>query len=285
MSGLAIIGIHGLLNKPEASVLTQWWRDALLEGLRKNARFNGELPPFDLAYWADVRNPEPISLDALDEPYTPIEGNIPFERYDRKRFIELREVLSKYGGVVVDKAKDLAGLGKSVELLLGVTLQDLAEYYEKETIRLAIRARLIDKIEANRGKDIFLIGHSMGSIIAYDVLRGYDKAPDLKIKQFVTIGSPLGLPYVSAKVRREFTNAITPICVDHWMNLADPKDKVAVDCKLADDYRPNEVGVGVEDGYIKNTYEGKTGKANNHKSYGYLRSPELSDLLASFVNR
>ena len=35
MSDLAIVGIHGLLNKPKAPVLTQWWRDALLEGLQK----------------------------------------------------------------------------------------------------------------------------------------------------------------------------------------------------------------------------------------------------------
>ena len=48
---------------------------------------------------------------------------------------------------------------------------------------------------------------------------------------------------------------------------------------------PPDEGVIVQDHYIKNTYQGKTGKPNNHKSYGYLRAPEFSDLLADFLGQ
>jgi len=32
-----IIGIHGLSNKPEPQILKKGWKDAILEGLKKNA--------------------------------------------------------------------------------------------------------------------------------------------------------------------------------------------------------------------------------------------------------
>jgi hypothetical protein len=41
----------------------------------------------------------------------------------------------------------------------------------------------------------------MGSIVAYDVLRLIgDERPDFTIEHLVTIGSPLGLPYVRRKI-------------------------------------------------------------------------------------
>ncbi len=47
----------------------------------------------------------------------------------------------------------------------------------------------------------------MGTIIAYDVLRTMrQRHPDFGVVQFVTIGSPLGLPLVKAKVLSEYAS-------------------------------------------------------------------------------
>ncbi len=59
-------------------------------------------------------------------------------------------------------------------------------------------------------------------------------------------------------------------------------DPVALDTHLVDDYGPNRHGVQVKDDLVLNDYEAH-GIPNCHKSYGYLRTPEMSELIASFL--
>ena len=99
----------------------------------------------------------------------------------------------------------------------------------------------------------------------------------------MTIGSPLGLPIVTQHVREEFSNTTIPRQVRQWTNLADPGDKVALDCSLADDYRPTPGGIRVQDDLVHNGYVDRAGKNDQHNSYGYLRTPELSDIVRGFL--
>jgi hypothetical protein len=121
----------------------------------------------------------------------------------------------------------------------------------------------------------------MGSIIAYDVLRDAGRTlPGLRISHFVTVGSPLGLAAVKeigvAPLR-------VPECVARWSNFADPRDRVARwDTRLSSDYRENSAGVVVTDHFVINGYVSPSGKPNPHKIYGYLRTPEMSELIESF---
>jgi len=127
-----------------------------------------------------------------------------------------------------------------------------------------------------------LIAHSLGSIIAYDVLRVAGRTlPGLRISHFVTIGSPLGLTEVKEIVAAPLR---VPQCVARWSNFADPRDRVARwDTRLSNDYRPNSGGVTISDHLVVNGYLSPSGKSNPHKIYGYLRTPEVSELIASFA--
>ena len=63
---------------------------------------------------------------------------------------------------------------------------------------------------------------------------------------------------------------------------------MAVEAKLADDYEANDQGVKVIDMPVINAYKSPldrdpANKPNFHKSYGYLRTPELSNLVRGFV--
>jgi len=274
-----IIGIHGLLNKPPKYTLEGWWKDSIKEGLHRNLNQGDLQLDFHLAYWADVRHPNPISLSDLDEKYEPAQGQGPLNRYDPKLLDKVRSITQKFGGRLIDKAKDLAGIGKGSEKLLAVTLEDLSDYYKEENIRNNIRSRLSSLLDTHKDKRILLIAHSMGSIIAYDVLRAHD----FKINHLITIGSPLGLPYVSKKIRNEFQENQTPRGADQWTNISDPGDKVALDCNLNDEYAANANDVQVKDVLICNEYINHQGKKNNHKSYGYLRAPEMSDRILKFL--
>lgn len=75
----------------------------------------------------------------------------------------------------------------------------------------------------------------------------------------------------------------TPTVVKRWTNFADRRAPVALDVHLADDYAPNDRGVQVKDDLVINNYVNQTGKANYHKMYGYLRAPELSEVVRSFL--
>ena len=102
-----------------------------------------------------------------------------------------------------------------------------------------------------------LIAHSMGTIIAYDVLREIGHAknstydPDFELAHFMTIGSPLGLPHVKAKILKErgYAPVRTPsVVTERWVNYADRKDPVALDVHLRDDYAENSKKSGLSSG-------------------------------------
>jgi len=152
---------------------------------------------------------------------------------------------------------------------------------------------LAKEVKKQQGKRIMLIAHSMGSIIAYDVLRNLGKLnrkskSNYQISQFITIGSPLGLAHVKKKVYEERSYSKirlrTPTIVsERWVNYADRKDFVALDTHLHDDYGPNRKEIIVEDDIILNDYVSLKGDSNHHKSYGYLRTPEISEHIDAFL--
>ena len=71
--------------------------------------------------------------------------------------------------------------------------------------------------------------------------------------------------------------------VDRWTNLADRRDPVSLDIRLRDDYDENDRGVKVKDDLVYNDYVNGEGEGNAHKSYGYLRTPELTSIVKKFL--
>jgi pimeloyl-ACP methyl ester carboxylesterase len=203
------------------------------------------------------------------------------------------------------------------KFLLDKVLRDFAFYYDPKRkikdragkMRVAHRVLMDELANAvvaerqNYDGELIVIAHSMGTIIAYDVLRELGREiPGFKVEHFVTIGSPLGLPTVKANVLEENKNrpkadwVRTPTVVTKsWINYADRRDPVCLDNHLASDYGANISGIKVKDDIVLNDYCGerdahdrpaktrKDAKPNPHKSYGYLRTPELSQFLSSVV--
>ena len=95
---------------------------------------------------------------------------------------------------------------------------------------------------------------------------------------FITIGSPLGLPHVMYKIEEENSLLRTPSIVRKWSNFSDRRDPVAIDTHLSDDYDANDMGVVVKDDLVLNDWGGI-----NHKSYGYLRTPEVLKVIKNFI--
>lgn len=305
--GNIIIGIHGLANKPEKDILEGYWKKAILEGLKKTTKFEPADLDFKLVYWADLLYKYPLHRDEdfdFDrsynrEPYVEAaEGAL--EEYKTRWLDKLRAGAFDVVGDALDYVKRKGVLEGFTDWLLGRILKDLAFYYddereianraeEKKLARTVLREELISNLKPEKGKRIMLIAHSMGSIIAYDALRDLGRIDkDFEVPWLVTIGSPLGLPHVKGKIIKERgydPDVRTPsIVTENWVNYADKDDPVAIDIHLKDDYGENKHGVRVVDDLVANDYvRPGTDKNNAHKSYGYLRTPEISRHIKKFL--
>lgn len=71
------------------------------------------------------------------------------------------------------------------------------------------------------GKTV-VVGHSLGSVVAYDVLR--NTARQLDVSLFMTVGSPLGV----GPIRRTMKPLRFPKNVVSWYNAFDERDAVAL---------------------------------------------------------
>jgi pimeloyl-ACP methyl ester carboxylesterase len=280
-----IIGIHGLNNKPEPDILRDWWTAAITEGISRNCEGQRVDVDFELAYWANVMYSVPVALTEVAEPYVAAGGSGPLPRAGMSigRIAEAR--IQEGVGKVLEKIFGVPVAEDAVRDALETKAPDLHRYKHDRATRDAVQERLREQLRSAhaRGKQIMLIAHSMGSIIAYDVLAvASHTLPGLRIAHFVTVGSPLGLAVVREAVAAPWR---VPECVARWSNFADPRDHVARwDTRLSNDYRENGTGVAISDHLVINGYVSPSGKSNPHKIYGYLRTPEMSELIERFAN-
>ena len=291
-SGKIILGIHGLNNKPPRPLLRRWWRQALWQGFSQQGMFH-PLMRFDLAYWASACYPKPLDpkqSDAdnplyLDEPFVPL-GHVPA--------LEGPTVIRRAILALLEKSLDKLllnhdfslNLSQVTEALVRTYFADLHVYLSQKQAAEEIRRPLIALLRRHRRKRILLIAHSMGSVVAHDVLNlGLH---DVNVDTLVTVGSPLGLPlfiHRNAKLKgdgRGEKPCIPDSIRKAWHNFSDLRDPIAVNYNLADDYASNAHGIGVTDWIVKNRYVYQ-GTHNPHKSYGYLQCPELIKVCDDFL--
>ncbi len=304
-----IIGIHGLANKSPEVTLDEWWKQSLIEGLKITCGIENPEFEYKMVFWANRMYKNLLHMDPAftfdklynDEPYEPaVHGQI--KEYKEGLMDDVRAGLLDIAGSTVDSLKEHFGMNSLADWALDKVLKDLSFYYDDkrkirnrqdqmESARIVLRDELANVLKENSDKEIMLIAHSMGTIIAYDVLRIFGQnGANINVSHFVTIGSPLGLPHVKAKIIDECKHdpvVRTPSIVSKsWVNFADKKDPVALDIRLRDDYGSNSSGVQVVDDLVVNDYliPNSEGKHNHHKSYGYLRTPELSLHVEQFLN-
>ncbi|HIF9371845.1 TPA: hypothetical protein ACX6RS_003986, partial [Photobacterium damselae] len=281
------ITIHGRSNKPPAHILEDSWLRAINDGRRHVNQPLINKSQFSMAYYADVFYQQPLYFDP--EPYVPY---LPFLPYlpdmpdipnnhspiplavDEDHLSEMMEqnkwhlgnlffepLLSEFGGY-----RALNYLSKP---LLRYWLTDVYHYFHDPAFALEIEKPLIRLLQEYRHHSITLISHSLGTVIAYNVLQklaAQRTTQDITIDKWITLGSPLGLASVKAQLKRNLQGSLTvPENVSAWHNYSDKRDIVCIDRDLADDFAKNSSGVSVQDFQVVNAYPG-----NPHKSYGYL---------------
>lgn len=98
-------------------------------------------------------------------------------------------------------------------------LRDVWIYLERSSVRQTINEIVEPAFETNL--PVVTVAHSLGTIVAYDILRDRSKG---SVPQLITVGSPLGL-----KISREALAPIRhPNIVYQWFNARDSRDVVAL---------------------------------------------------------
>ena len=294
-----IIGIHGLGNKPPKELLKTWWKRSIREGLKaiKHPHF---LFKFELVYWAHFFHHELLDPGEtnrrsplfIEDPYAPA------REFKKGEANPARQKLLDY----IDKQLNKIFLNDDMSInysaisdfIIHHLFSDLESYYSGTYLdangqecpaKEIICEQLTSILKKYRKREILLIAHSMGSIIAYDVLT--QSVPKIKINSLFTIGSPLGMPIVISKIiyeqrkvsEKKSVRVQTPENIrKRWYNFSDLRDKVAIYYRLSESYDKNSQQIGPADKIIYNNIE-----KNPHKSYGYLRAPEVSEAIHEFL--
>jgi subtilisin family serine protease len=297
-----IVYVHGIGNKPVPSVLKCQWDHALF-GFDLGERSR-------LAYWVNrafyptpvdatcasrdvsvpIEAPEGIGVRAMGP--VSIEAEVAALTANQRQAATLLAIAGKVEARA--KAAPPPGMGargvgaKALPLprplrefltrrLVSAMLPDVNDYFFVPERRQQMRDSLLERLRVNGGPFI-VIGHSQGSMIAYDVLSSAE-AKGFEIPLFVTLGSPLGITEVQDQIKRLTgqRELRVPACVGRWLNVADPLDPVAADKRLAGDYAP---AAKIEDALEVNP----DSPLHPHSGTGYLRTEPVQRTVRDLVD-
>ncbi|PRD67187.1 S8 family peptidase [Malikia granosa] len=295
-----VVYIHGINNKPVASVLKCQW-DSALFGAAMGDRTR-------MAYWVNrSRYPVPSSESCAAKDGLPTVESGPGSRGLAAEALDTgpelsdpqRQLMARLEQRLLEPASEEAGpSAKLLPLPAGMRrwivrqisrlfLKDVRDFFFDATERERMEKSLLDRLQVGGGPFI-VIGHSQGSMIAYQVLRKLQKS-QCDVRLFLTLGSPLGLQEVQdmlLKLEPDRPLAV-PDCVDRWLNVAERLDPVALDTDLSNDYGQNPRGIRIEN--ISRLKINPEWESNPHSGTGYLSIDEVRQAVrdtagASFSN-
>ena len=252
--GISLVYIPGLKPKPPWELHREALWKCLVEGVRRADPacadgLSGHAECFHLVSWTFLFHGEyrDLSLDqaGIDRMLAgpaPTVLDIPEARSWRRR---LRRGLY----LAADRMPLMRRLltDEGIEMKLAHTERYFAD---PEGVGDRIRALVIEELVAAdaAGDRIVLVGHSLGSVIAYDALWQLSQSGwKGTVHLFLTLGSPLGLNFVRHRLLgiRPDGASTYPDCIDRWHNLTAVGELTALDRNLADDFAPGSTFTNV----------------------------------------
>jgi hypothetical protein len=262
-----IVGIHGIAQQYRGPYqLADVWLAGIRDGLfaagyHDKARV---LSPDDVqvAFFGDLFRP-PSAMAATDPPYDASAiGSGPERDLLAALYAAavasnpaLAEPAGAMGAGVVSAQFMLARLAQSktfARVAQRAFIRDLKQvtaFLGDPAVKQAVLARVREQVSPDTR---VVLGHSLGSVVAYEYLCQDQPGP---VELLVTVGSPLGIPNV---VFDRLTPAPVagagawPGKVTGWVNVADRDDVVALRKDLAPLFPGTLPGVGVIDRLVDN---------------------------------
>jgi hypothetical protein len=160
----------------------------------------------------------------------------------------------------------LGAIDKHVPYASGVSIalatKDVYQYLKnpgiRDTIDQGVRAAMTP------GVPTVVVGHSLGTVVCYNLLRREGAAEGWVVPLYVSLGSPLAVTAIK-KALRPIKH---PSCVEHWYNAMDERDVVAL-------YPLDRVHFDV-DPMIENKINVDNDTNNRHGISGYLKDKDVA---------
>ncbi len=255
-----VLLIHGINNQNNSKEnIEKTWSDALKSGadslglaipdnVQFKAAFYGDILFEETESWKENKDESsPMSVDSPDEDYVDNEIAALYREFQKKYEISDEEVAKeldneddfrvqrKADGIhkkwlkAIARALEKVLPSRSENKIVKAFLTQAAAYLHKpglkEKIDDIVMTQTIDGLSAD--DKVVIISHSLGTIIAYDLLRRFRHK--VKVKFLLTAGSPLGIEVVKRRLGEPL------IClpnIEKWLNIADSEDFVALQTKL-----------------------------------------------------
>lgn len=327
-----IIMVHGRSTKPAKARYAALQRRALLQGLERVDKAKAKKVAdgkveIDFVYYGDVNNGilaetseshrrDLIETDPHSEngPCIPdsgyaaaIDALAAIKRFDKRAY---RKVLKENDDLqfvdnVARAASTLAAIASATilnEIAIKIATADMGAYLMRRAVGSKVRERLQTPLKRalKRGDDICLVSHSMGCMVAYDVLWKFSRMSEYsdvrengnRVAKWLTLGCPLGEAGVKANLydaderpHKGGTDKHPKHIVRDWSNVAAVDDFICHDPTMKGDYSDMlKYGYvdSIKDQRIYNCYA-KGGVANAHKFYGYLVHPVVAAEITNWI--
>jgi hypothetical protein len=240
----AIVGVHGIMNEQSGRhQLIAGWGPALADGLERASRRAVPVPELDIAFYGDLflrsrpatkgASPagEPSELadltdDEIDDLTPAVDEAAGPGQQDTavpKGFLASPQWVQWS----LRRLDQTFGSHSDAVLYLGA-LRQVRRYLRDAALKAEADQRLAATVT---GDCRLLIGHSLGSVLAFEYLR---QNPQREIGMLVTLGSPLGLNTIQGLMPDpSYGCEGLPKNVRRWVNLRDRSDPVACGGDLA----------------------------------------------------
>lgn len=216
------------------------WLDALAKGSMKAGLTLPENIEIDFPFYGDKLDEFVRAFELPADPAIVPKGSPAFDDFaafraevaDEMRMragITEAEVSAEVGPLPAEKGvqnwawvqaivrlldRNLSGVSQTT---VEVFLRDVYLYVKRPPVRKAIDAIVSAMLKPDTA---VVIGHSLGSVVAYNVLN----AAVAKVPHYVTVGCPLGI----RAIRNTLTPIANPIGTKGWYNALDTRDIVAL---------------------------------------------------------
>jgi PGAP1-like protein len=262
-----IVGIHGIAQQFGGGYqLESAWYDAVRDGLvaAGHRPLAEALAPTDVrvAFFGELFRP-PGSLAAGEPPFSATDVEPGLERdlltalyreaVAQDASLGVPEGAMPGGraavGVMLHRLARSATFARVAERAFIGNLKQVTAFLTDPGVKQNVLARVREQISADTR---VVIGHSLGSVVAYEYLCHDHPEP---VELLVTLGSPLGIPnVVFDKLTPSPTGGVGawPGMVAAWVNVADPDDIVALRKDLAPLFPGTAPGQAVADRLVDN---------------------------------
>lgn len=264
---MKIVFLHGIGDgDPNKS-----WLRGLNQGLQAAGHLRIDERDVIAPSYASILATKGISAKIPDVTYRPKDDRKSRREFERRqaavqRFIQREDTAAGFGFNKFPKPWMDVAVDLGVQRLRMMDLDYVENYVNNEGVRGAVLRCILDQLPVRR--EIILIGHSLGSVIAIDLL---DHLPEkLHVRRFITAGSPANSPSLY-RGRERLLKKFPYARVDDWTNIFNHRDIVTSGRGLASvfpgaqDFALNAAGFLV------------------HGAEEYLRDPVVTKLVAQVL--